>query len=437
MLLLLASFIGLMSQTMIVTAVPVVQAEMRQPLNLVQWLTTGYTLVLGITTPLSANLYEKYNNRQLFSGIISLFILGTILGCLAPNFTCLLIARLIQAAAGGVLIFFQMTVLVSIYPPQKRGTIMGLSSLVIAFGPTIGPTLAGFTMHLWGWRSIFWVVLPFMIFTLLAGWAVMPAFTVAHHLMLDQRSIIELILGPGLFMAGFSLVSTTPLLACPMLLIGVIVSIAFYQHQQKLTKLLLDFRVFHYWSFSLMLIAGAFLFMTLLSAEQMVSVFAQNSLHVSSMVAGLILFPGAFLDAITGMIVGRLYDRIGVNRLAIPGLILCVVTTPPTLVITAHISLLTLTLLYTGRMIGIGMAFVPTMSESYRGMRKSDIGQATAMSNALRQIAGALAVTLVVVISDVPNNSVMGMRWAMGLTLLFAILSLAGCLIYACKKGAH
>ena len=112
MLLLLASFIGLMSQTMIVTAVPVVQAEMRQPLNLVQWLTTGYTLVLGITTPLSANLYEKYNNRQLFSGIISLFILGTILGCLAPNFTCLLIARLIQAAAGGVLISFQMTVLV-------------------------------------------------------------------------------------------------------------------------------------------------------------------------------------------------------------------------------------------------------------------------------------------------------------------------------------
>lgn len=186
-----------------------------------------------------------------------------------------------------------------------------------------------------------------------------------------------------------------------------------------------------------MLIAGAFLFMTLLSAEQMVSVFAQNSLHVSSMAAGLILFPGAFLDAIAGVIVGRLYDRIGVNRLAIPGLVLCIVMTLPTLLITNHISLCGLTLLYTGRMIGIGMAFVPTMSESYRGMRKSDIGQATAMSNAFRQMAGALAVTLVVVISDVPHNPVMGMRWAMGLTLLFAVLSLAGCLIYSSQKGSH
>lgn len=422
---------------MIVTALPVVQAEMKQPLNLVQWLTTGYTLVVGITTPLSANLYEKYNNRQLFTGVIGLFIVGTILGCLAPNFTWLLIARLIQAAAGGVLISFQMTVLVSIYPPQKRGTIMGISSLVIAFGPAIGPTLAGFTMNLWGWRSIFWIVLPFMLFTLVAGWIVMPVFTVAHQLKLDKRSITELLVGPGLFMAGFSFISTAPLLACPMLLIGVIVSLVFYQHQQRLTNPLLDFRVFHYRPFSLMLIAGAFLFMTLLSAEQMVSVFAQNSLHVSSMAAGLILFPGAFLDAIAGVIVGRLYDRIGVNRLAIPGLVLCIVMTLPTLLITNHISLCGLTLLYTGRMIGIGMAFVPTMSESYRGMRKSDIGQATAMSNAFRQMAGALAVTLVVVISDVPHNPVMGMRWAMGLTLLFAVLSLAGCLIYSSQKGSH
>ena len=420
---------------MIVTALPVVQTEMRQPLNLVQRLTTGYTLVIGITTPLSANLYEKYSNRQLFSGVISLFIIGTVLGCLAPNFACLLVARLIQAAAGGVLISFQMTVLVSIYPPQKRGTIMGISSLVIAFGPAIGPTLAGFTMSLWGWRSIFWIVLPFMVFTLLASWLIMPTFTVAHPIKLDKRSIAELLVGPGLFMAAFSFISTTPLLACPMLLIGVIVSIVFYQRQRKLAKPLLDFRVFRYRPFSLMLFAGAFLFMTLLSAEQMVSVFAQNVLHVSSMAAGLILFPGAFLDAIVGMIVGRLYDRIGVNRLAIPGLVLCIATTLPTLLITNHISLLGLTLLYTGRMVGIGMAFVPTMSESYRDMLKTDIGQATAMSNALRQMAGALAVTLVVVINDVPRKSVVGMRWAMGLTLLFAVLSLVGCLMYSIKKG--
>nr|WP_328796890.1 MFS transporter [Limosilactobacillus frumenti] len=434
-ILLLASFISLMSQTMVVTAIPVIQNELQQPLNLVQWLTTGYTLVLGITTPLSANLYERYNNRQLFSGVLAIFIVGTLLGCVAPNFLCLLIARLIQAAAGGVLISFQMTVLVSIYPPEKRGTIMGLSSLVIAFGPAIGPTLAGVTMKFWGWRSIFWVVLPFMIIIWLTSFVVMPVFTHAHPIKLDKLSILELVIGPGLFLASFSFFDHQLVLGCLMLVIGVIVSIVFYKHQANLDTPLLDFTVFRYRPFRLMLIAGTFLFMTLLSAEQMISVFAQNSLHVSSMTAGLILFPGAFLDAITGLIVGRLYDRIGVNLVAIPGLILCILTTIPTLFITDHISLVSLTLLYIGRMVGIGMAFVPTMSESYLHMRKEDIGQATALSNALRQMAGALAVTMVVVISDVPSNPILGMRWSMGITLLFAILSLAGCLIYSSQKG--
>lgn len=61
-IMLVASFISLMSQTMVVTALPVVEAQLHQPLAVVQWLTTGYTLVIGIITPLSANLYEKYKN---------------------------------------------------------------------------------------------------------------------------------------------------------------------------------------------------------------------------------------------------------------------------------------------------------------------------------------------------------------------------------------
>ena len=142
-IMLLASFISLMSQTMVVTALPVVEAQLHQPLAVVQWLTTGYTLVIGIITPLSANLYEKYNNRQFFLAIIALFLGGTIVGCLATNFRTLLGARLIQAAAGGLLVSLQMTTLVTIFPPEKRGTIMGLSSLVVSFGPAIGPTLAG------------------------------------------------------------------------------------------------------------------------------------------------------------------------------------------------------------------------------------------------------------------------------------------------------
>lgn len=106
---------------MVVTALPVVEAQLHQPLAVVQWLTTGYTLVIGIITPLSANLYEKYNNRQFFLAIIALFLGGTIVGCLATNFWTLLGARLIQAAAGGPVGFLTNDDVGHDFPPGKTG----------------------------------------------------------------------------------------------------------------------------------------------------------------------------------------------------------------------------------------------------------------------------------------------------------------------------
>ena len=154
-ILLLSTFISLMSQTMMITALPVIQNQMNQSLTTVQWLTTGYTLLIGIVTPLSSNMYDKFSNRSVFLGTIGTFVIGTLIGCLATNFWLLLLARLVQACAGGILMSFQMTTMISIYPPEKRGTIIGMSGLVIAFGPAIGPTLAGFILNLLGWRYLF------------------------------------------------------------------------------------------------------------------------------------------------------------------------------------------------------------------------------------------------------------------------------------------
>ena len=91
-ILLLSTFISLMSQTMMITALPVIQNQMNQSLTTVQWLTTGYTLLIGIVTPLSSNMYDKFSNRSVFLGTIGTFVIGTLIGCLATNFWLLLLA---------------------------------------------------------------------------------------------------------------------------------------------------------------------------------------------------------------------------------------------------------------------------------------------------------------------------------------------------------
>lgn len=62
-ILLVSTFISLMSQTMMITALPVIQHDVHRSLNTVQWLTTGYTLMIGVITPLSSNLYECFTNH--------------------------------------------------------------------------------------------------------------------------------------------------------------------------------------------------------------------------------------------------------------------------------------------------------------------------------------------------------------------------------------
>ncbi|MDF9445226.1 MFS transporter, partial [Limosilactobacillus mucosae] len=85
-ILLVASFISLASQTMMVTALPVIKNDLHVSLNAVQWLTTGYTLLIGVITPLSSNIYERFTNRGVFLSTVGTFIIGTLLGCFANNF---------------------------------------------------------------------------------------------------------------------------------------------------------------------------------------------------------------------------------------------------------------------------------------------------------------------------------------------------------------
>ena len=118
-ILLLSAFISLASQTMMVTALPVISNNLNVSLNNAQWLTTGYTLIIGVIMPLSSNIYDKFTNRHVFLTTIGVFIIGSLVGCLATNFYTLLLARLIQASASGMLMSFQMTTMVSIYPIEN------------------------------------------------------------------------------------------------------------------------------------------------------------------------------------------------------------------------------------------------------------------------------------------------------------------------------
>lgn len=242
-ILLVSTFISLMSQTMMITALPVIQHDVHRSLNTVQWLTTGYTLMIGVITPLSSNLYERFTNRQAFLGTLGTFIAGTLLGCVATSFGMLLAARLIQACAGGMLMSFQMTTMISIYPPEKRGSILGLSSLVIAAGPAIGPSTAGLILQFLNWHYLFILVLPFMVLAWVLGYFMLPNYSTPQPIHIDFFSVVISLIGSALTLGSLTTFTVNSALGWAMLISGLVILTLFVRRQLRLTNPVLKVKI--------------------------------------------------------------------------------------------------------------------------------------------------------------------------------------------------
>ena len=436
-ILLLSTFVSLASQTMMVTALPVIQHDLHVSLNAAQWLTTGYTLIIGIVTPLSSNMYDKFTNRHVFLGIIGTFIVGTLLGCFATNFVTLLLARLIQACASGMLMSFQMTTMISIYPIEKRGSILGLSSLVISAGPAIGPTMAGFILQVLPWRWLFILVLPFMVLAWIGGYFKLANFSQPRDIKIDYLSVLISLIGSGLTLGSLTAFQVNAWVGLAMLIVGLAVIAVFVKRQLHLTNPMLKVQIFKYSSFRLMTIVGIFAFMVLLGTEQLMPIFTENVTHTGSFVSGLILLPGAICNAIAASIVGRIYDEYGPKWLIITGGVIMLLSSIPLVTISRGSSLWVLTITYAVRMIGNACVFSPALSEAFSQLSRAENSHGTALNNTLRQVFGAVSVTMMVVIAGIPSSLITGIRISMWVTVLLVILMLLTFARYLATKQKH
>ncbi len=166
---LIGTFCTVLNQTILSTAFPTIMKAFSVSTSTVQWLTTGFMMVNGIMIPISAWLSTRFNSKMLYISAMTTFFIGTVVCYIAPNFGMLLTGRLIQALGVGVTMPLLQTIMLSIFPPAKRGTAMGLAGIVIGLAPAIGPTLSGWVIDNWTWRDLFGMIIPLMLLVILAS----------------------------------------------------------------------------------------------------------------------------------------------------------------------------------------------------------------------------------------------------------------------------
>ena len=188
--LIIGAFFAILNETLLNIALTTLMAEFAISLPTVQWMATGFMLVMGIIIPASAVLTQWFTTRQLFLSTMLIFTIGTMVCALAPSFPILLIGRLIQAVGTGLLMPIIFNVFLLIFPPHRRGKVMGLVGLVIMFAPAIGPTLSGVIVEYLGWRYLFIMVIPFALFSILFAYKYLVNVSEVTKPKIDVLSLV-------------------------------------------------------------------------------------------------------------------------------------------------------------------------------------------------------------------------------------------------------
>ncbi|PTF40158.1 MFS transporter [Staphylococcus cohnii] len=395
----IGAFIGVLNQTLLTTILPEVMKDFAISSSTAQWLTTIFMLVNGIMIPVTAYLIERFSLRTLFFTAATCLILGSLICMLGVNFPLLLVGRSIQALGAGILMPLSQTLLFIIFPVEKRGMAMGIFGLVIGFAPAIGPTAAGWFIHLFDWRYLFLVVLLISVVDAIFGFLYLKNITETQQPSLDILSVIMSTLGFGGLLYGFSSAGNLGW-SHPSVYVTIIISIIilalFIRRQLKLPSPLLEFRVFKYRSFTISMTLIILMFVLFIGNLTILPIYMQTMMHWSPLESGLILLPGGLVMGLLSPVTGKLYDRVGGRSLSITGMLLIMIGALFMAQFNPQTSAWYVIVTFSILMLGNSMIMTPMTTQALNALPVSLIAHGTAMNNTIRQISAAIGTGILV-----------------------------------------
>jgi len=418
-LLLVSTFVVFLNETVMSVAIPHLMADLGVTASAAQWLTTAFLLTMAVVIPITGFLLQRLNTRPIFLMAMSIFTLGTLVCAVAPGLEILIAGRVVQAVGTAIMMPLLMTTVMTLVPPESRGTTMGNISIVMSVAPAVGPTIGGFILAHFEWRWMFILVLPIAIGALLLGWRRIQNVSTPRYAPLDLISVILSALAFGGLVYGLSSfgeeiahAGEAPLVPAWMVIaVGVVGMALFVQRQlglQKQDRALLDLRVFRSRNYTIAVSMMLVAMMTLLGTIILLPIYTQNVVGLDTLQTGLLMLPGGLVMGLMGPLVGRLYDRLGPTVLAVPGTLLVALVmtgltmvgqqTPVWMLLAGHVVL----------SIGLALVFTPVFTASMGSVRKELYSHASAVLGSVQQLAGAAGIALFVAAMTIQTAALAG-----------------------------
>lgn len=401
------TFMTAMTVTVTVTMLPAIMADYQIPTSTAQWLTSGATLVSGIMIPIAAFLMKQFHSKSYFIWAMVIFSFGALIGSIASNFPVLLIGRLIQAIGCGMLAPFAQIVLMTVYPREKHGSVMGIYALGSTVAAVVAPSLAGLVIDFLGWQYMFKLLFVIGIIIMLLGSCFMKNVTEVFRQNFPLLPIVLSSLGFSGLLIGLGNLSSHSLLSFQSggaLLIGLSSLGIFVYTQLKSNAPFLNLKIFRFSSFRTAVLMSITMYLICMGSGSLLPIFTQSVLGYSATTFALVNLPASIIMACISVFSGRIYDKTGPRVLIICGIVMLLLGSITGILFHKNTGLLHIGMVSCLLSAGTGFLNTPAITMALSNLEGKDRVDGSSILNTLRQISSSLATTFAILVYSLVSS---------------------------------
>ena len=407
-LLLISVMVGVMASIMSSTIVNVAIPDMSHYFGLgqerAQWVSSGFMVAMTVSMLTTPWLLSRYGYRRTYVGTMVLLLAGGVAGGLSNNFSLVLVARIAEGLAAGVVQPIPAIIILRAFEPHEQGRASGIFGMGVVLAPAIGPSIGGVLVDLFGWRSIFFMVVPFCLLSIWLAYKFVPitapgGVAAARDTGLDWRGLLIGTVGTLCLLNGLvALRGDSPVESIVLLAGAIAALVAFIRFQRHLTATggapLMNMALFGYRQFAMGNIVAFIYGAALFGSTYLLPVYMQVALKLSASHVGTIMLPAGIVLAFTIAMVGRLADRQPTWLLVSIGLSLLALSFSLMFTLSLGGTLWLLVAFATIGRIGLGFILPSLNLGAMRPLAKPLIPQGASAISFIRMLGGAAGVSL-------------------------------------------
>lgn len=316
----IASFFTPFMGAAINIALPAIGAEFTTDAILLSWVPTAFLLAAAMFAVPFGRIADIYGMKKIFTYGMVIFTIASLLSAMAPSVIFLIAFRILQGIGSAMIFVTALAIITSVFPPQERGKAIGITITAVYVGLSLGPVLGGLLTQHFGWRSLFFLMVPFGLLVItLVYWKLKDEWAACRGEKFDVIGSVLYAIMLLLVIYGFSqLPDNTGIL---MVILGIVGFLAFVRWELKVKFPVIDMKLFFKnTTFAFSNLAALLNYSATFAVIFLLSLYLQYIKGLGPQQAGFILVAQPILMAIIAPLAGRLSDKYDPRDIATIGM---------------------------------------------------------------------------------------------------------------------